>query len=121
MEEDVKKLMQTLKSYTKVDKRCNAYIGLLDECKKWLVFLPMVTALRSPTMRERHWDAIRKLAKVDITVDDKLILDHVYAMNLGKFAEDIEEITDQAGQESRIEAALKLFAETWKDIKFDFD
>ena len=56
----MKRLLATLKGMTKVDKRCNAYIGLLDECKRWLVFLPMVTALRHPSMRERHWDTIRE-------------------------------------------------------------
>ena len=35
MEEDVKKLMKTLKDM-KCDKKCNAYIGILDDIKRWL-------------------------------------------------------------------------------------
>jgi dynein heavy chain len=94
MEEEVKRLLATLKGMTKVDKRCNAYIGLLEECKRWLVFLPMVTALRHPSMRERHWDTIREKSNASFVVDDKLVLREIYDLNLGKIADDVEEVTD---------------------------
>jgi len=59
MEDEIKKLQKTLKEM-KVDKRCNAYIGVFEEIKKWLQFLPLISELRDPAMRERHWDSIRK-------------------------------------------------------------
>lgn len=62
MEEEVKKLERTLKGM-KVDKKCNAYIGILEEIKKWLKFLPLCGQLRDPSMRERHWDMIRQKSK----------------------------------------------------------
>jgi len=45
-------------------------------------------------MRERHWNAIRKIVKVNFVVDSKLILQDVYSLNLGDHKEDVEEITD---------------------------
>jgi dynein heavy chain len=54
MEEDVKKLMKTLKDM-KCDKKCNAYLGILEDIKKWLVFLPLISELRDEAMRPRHW------------------------------------------------------------------
>jgi len=54
MEDEVKKLMKSLKDM-RVDKRANAYIGILEEIKSWLVFLPLIAELRDPSMRERHW------------------------------------------------------------------
>lgn len=54
LEDDVKKMMKTLKEM-KVDKRCNAYLGIMDEIKRWLVFLPLISELRDPAMRDRHW------------------------------------------------------------------
>jgi len=45
MEDEVKKLMKTLKDM-KVDKRANAYNGILEDIKKWLVFLPLIAELR---------------------------------------------------------------------------
>ena len=54
MEEDVKKLFKTLKDM-RADKKCNAYLGVLDEIKRWLVFLPLISELRDDAMRPRHW------------------------------------------------------------------
>lgn len=44
MEDESKKLLKTLKDM-KVDKRANAYCGILDEIKKWLIFLPLIAEL----------------------------------------------------------------------------
>jgi dynein heavy chain len=93
MEEEVKKLTKVLKEM-KVDKRANAYVGILDEIKKWMVFLPMCSELADPSMRERHWDSIRAKVGVQFTIDNNLKLKNVYDLNLGKYQEDVEEITD---------------------------
>jgi dynein heavy chain len=63
LEDDVKKLMKILKDM-KIDKKANAYQGILDEIKKWLVFLPLIAELADDAMRERHWDMIK--AKVGV-------------------------------------------------------
>jgi dynein heavy chain len=42
-------------------------------------------------------------------------------LNLNKYAEDVEETTDQAKQEAKMEKTLNKLNETWKDIKFQFD
>ena len=93
MEDEVKKLMSALKNM-KVDKRCDAYDGLMKEIKKWLVFLPLIGELRNDAMRDRHWDMIRKLVGSDFKVDNSLMLKDIYEMNLNQFAEDVEETTD---------------------------
>lgn len=93
MEDEVKKLMKTLKDM-KVDKKANAYAGILDEIKKWLVFLPLIAELADKAMRPRHWDTVKAKVGVQFTIDDALLLKNIYDLNLGKFQEDIEEITD---------------------------
>jgi dynein heavy chain len=119
MEDEVKKLLKTLKDM-KVDKRANAYNGLLDEIKKWLIFLPLIAELADPAMRDRHWNAIRAKVKSNFQVDDSLLLQDVYNLNLQDYKEDVEEITDQAKQEAKMEKTLAKLEEIWKDIKFDF-
>ena len=44
----------------------------------------------------------------------------VYNLNLNKYAEDVEEITDQAKQEARMEKLLIKLEETWKEVEFEF-
>lgn len=58
MEEEVKRLFKNLKDF-KCDKKCNAYLGILEDIKKWLVFLPLIQELRDDAMRDRHWQAIK--------------------------------------------------------------
>jgi dynein heavy chain len=84
IEDEVKKLMKTVKDM-KVDKRANAYVGILDEIKKWLVFLPLIADLAEKSMRDRHWDDLKKKINADFVIDDKLILKDIYELNLGKY------------------------------------
>jgi dynein heavy chain, axonemal len=119
MEDEVKKLMKTLKDM-KVDKRANAYAGNLEEIKKWLVFLPLIAELADKSMRQRHWDSIKKKVGVNFTIDDNLLLKNIYDLNLGKYQEDVEEITDQARQEAKMEKTLERLQDTWKDVIFEF-
>ena len=119
MEEEVKALEKTLKAM-KVDKKCNAYIGILEEIKKWLKFLPLCAALRDPSMRERHWDMIREKVGVNFTVNASTRLQEIYDLELGKIGEDVEEICDQAGQEAKMEKTLNTIESVWVGIEFIF-
>jgi dynein heavy chain len=78
----------------KVDKRCDAFTGILDELKKMSLFLPLIGELKNKDMRERHWDIIRKVVGTDFKVDETLMLRDVFEMGLANFPEDIEECTD---------------------------
>lgn len=77
----------------KVDKKSNTYMGVLDEIKKWLVFLPMIQELRDEAMRDRHWDMIR--AKVGNFADpNTLKLSDVFDLNLNKYQDDVLDVTE---------------------------
>lgn len=104
----------------KVDKKSNAYIGILEELKLWLKFLPLCGQLRDPSMRERHWDMVREKSNSSFVIDENLKLSDIYELELGKIAEDVEEITDQANQEAKMEKTLNNIEEFWVDIQFDF-
>lgn len=119
MEDQVKKLMKTLKDM-KVDKRANAYNGILDEIKRWLNFLPLIGELRDQSMRERHWDMIRDKVQSKFVIDQNLFLKDIYELNLNKYKEDVEEITDQSRQEAKMEKTLGILQERWVDVVFEF-
>jgi hypothetical protein len=44
--------------------------------------LPLIGELRNESMRDRHWDMIRKLVGSEFAVDDSLFLRDIYEMNL---------------------------------------
>jgi dynein heavy chain len=95
MDEKTKKLLKQLKEM-KVDKRANAYIGIMDGIKKWIIFLPLIEDLRTDAMRDRHWESLKNKIGVQFEINDKLLLSFIYDLDLGKYQEDVEETADQA-------------------------
>jgi dynein heavy chain len=63
---------------------------------------------------------IQEKVGVKLEVNNSLLVKDVYDLNLVKIQEDVEEITDQAKQEARMEKTLAKLEENWKDIKFEF-
>ena len=118
MEEDVKKLQKVTKDI-KCDRKCNSFLGLMQDIKNWLVFLPLIAELRDEAMRERHWTALKKAIKKDFNVDDKLTLKDVFNLNLNQQSETVEEITDQAKQEARMEKTLNKLEEIYSLVEFE--
>jgi dynein heavy chain len=119
IQDEINKLNNTLRGI-KVDKRCNAYVGILEEIKKWGKFLPLCLDLRSPSMRERHWDMIRAKVQNNFVIDENLKLKDVYDLELGKISDDVEEICGQAMQEANMEKTLNLIETFWTPVEFDF-
>lgn len=93
MEDQVKNKQKALKEM-RCDKKCNTYFGIMEEIKKWLIFLPLLSDLRDPSMRDRHWTQLKVKVQKDFTVNEELLLRDVYNLNLNKYVEDVEEITD---------------------------
>lgn len=119
MEDDTKKQMKSLKEM-KCDKKSNTYLGIFDVIKAWLVFLPLIADLRDDSMRERHWNMVRKKVGVEFENPDKLIVKDIWNLNLNKYQEDIEEICDQSKQEAKMERTLKKLTETYAVVKYQF-
>ena len=118
MEEDVKKPQKVTKDI-KCDRKCNAYLGLMQDIKNWFVFLPLIAELRDEAMRERNWSALKKAIKKDFNVDNKLTLRDVFNLNLNQQSETVEEITDQAKQEARMEKTLNKLEEIYSLVEFE--
>lgn len=71
-------------------------------------------------MRDRHWDMIREKVGSNFVIDNNLYLKDIYDLNLNKYKEDVEEITDQSRQEAKMEKTLGILQERWVDICFEF-
>jgi dynein heavy chain len=67
------------------DRKCNAYLGILEDIKRWLVFLPLIAELRDDSMRPRHWQALKDKVQKDFEVNETLLLKDVYNLNLNKY------------------------------------
>lgn len=118
---DCTKLPGSLKSW-------EAYKELKQEIDDMTAILPLVTSLAKPSIRNRHWDEVIELVKEEIPYQSETFtLQQLFKCPLLQFAEEIEEITESADKQLKLEKTLKeeiieywetaeLQIKTWKGV-----
>eukprot|EP01028_Stygiella_incarcerata_P003513 TRINITY_DN1708_c0_g1_i1.p1 TRINITY_DN1708_c0_g1~~TRINITY_DN1708_c0_g1_i1.p1 ORF type:complete len:4499 (-),score=1316.34 TRINITY_DN1708_c0_g1_i1:2775-16271(-) len=120
IEDETKKFQKELRLLDKRVRVWNAFGGLESTVKNFMTSLPLVSDLRSPSMRDRHWNALMKATgvKFDLTADFKL--QDLLALELHRFVEEVEGIVERASKEMNMEKALRELERTWAGMCFDF-
>ena len=67
----------------------------------------MITDLRNPCLKQRHWDLIEGVLEYKFTPEDPLTLGKLTDINAFKHAETLQEISGQASSEASLESILK--------------
>ena len=89
--------------------------------KNYLISVPLVADLKSPSMRDRHWQQLMEITKVKIVFTDTFALEDMLKLNLHNFVDDVGEVVDRATKEDKMEQTLAKLKETWATIEFVFD
>ena len=118
MEEATKKFKLDISKLPKKLNYTDAYAGLVETVKNFLVSVPLVADLRSPDMRDRHWANLMEVTKKTFVIDDNFNLDSLLALELHKFEEEVGEIVGQAGQEAKMEVSLAKLDVTWAKVEW---
>ena len=95
-------------------KKTGLYVDVSKNIKNFINTIPLIAALRSPSMRPRHWELLRKATGKEFVPpheDEDLQLGGLLSLNLHEFNTDVEEICDQATKEEKIEARAPRFDE----------
>ncbi len=87
----------------------------VDEFKE---YLPLITTLFNPGMRERHWEQISEIINQDFRPTDDTNLQKVIDMHIAEFTPKFESISEAASKEYSLEKALEKMTKEWKDIEF---
>ena len=126
LEEESKTFQKIVKGMDKAVRLWDVYLGIDGLVKNFLVSVPAVSELKSPAMRQRHWDILMKITGATLPVNDgkfapEFCLADLLALQLHKFVDDVGEVVDQANKEDKMEITLKKLDETWKSVEFGFD
>lgn len=109
-------------------KSWEAYKELKQEIDDMTEILPLVKSLAKESIRPRHWDEVIVLVKQDIPYQSETFnLSQLFKCPLLSFKEEIEEITDSADKQLRLEKQLRdeitaswetaeLEIKTWKGV-----
>jgi dynein heavy chain len=120
MEDGTKGYVKDVKGLPKKIRTADCYTGLDLSVKNFLVSIPLVSDLRSPDMRPRHWDALMATTGVKFVIDEKFKLDDLLALQLHKFEDEVGEIVDCAQNEAKMEVSLKKLNEVWSKVEWVF-
>ena len=122
MEEETKTFTKMVRGLDKSVRDWLAYRGLDSIIKNFATTVPCVADLKSPSMRDRHWEKLMGITKKNIDVNNSAFnLDNMLALELHNFVDDVGEVVDQATKEDKMEQTLVKLEQTWKSIEFDFD
>ena len=92
-----------------------------DEVEAFMPVMPLVTALRNPGMRERHWEELSKQTGQDLTqaTKDDFTLTKLKTMSLDEQIEACTKVSDVAGKEYAIEVAMDKMEGEWSSVDLD--
>ena len=122
MEDEAKAFQKAVKACDKAVRGWDVYRAIDASVKNFLVAMPCVSDLKSPAMRDRHWQKLMDVTKVTIDIKDPAFsLADLIALNLQDYVDDVGEVVDCANKEDKMEQTLVKLAETWKVVDFNFD
>lgn len=126
IEGEIEKMIEQIETYARecmrlpgVLKRWDAYTELKKEIDTKSEELPLIEALAKPSIRDRHWEEVIELVKQDkdVVIDDAdnilpyqaetFNLSQIFGCNILRIKEDIEEITESADKQLKLEDALR--------------
>ena len=80
--------------------------------------MPVITDLRNPTLKQRHWENLEQIIDHKFTPEDPMTLGKLVEIDAFQHAEAIQEISSQASSENSLEAILKKVEDSWKTVDF---
>ncbi|GCB75014.1 hypothetical protein scyTo_0020306, partial [Scyliorhinus torazame] len=109
------KLSQILK-----DKNWDIVSATKNKVQQFKKTMPLITDLRNPAMRDRHWNNIKDVVqKLFDHMSDGFTLEKIIELGLEQHSDAISSISSAATKELSIEMALEAIKKTWEVTDLD--
>jgi len=109
-----KKLPARLREY-------NAYKALKLQIEDFQTILPLLQELSKESIRDRHWEEVMQITESNFDFSGpEFRLNSLLEINMVAKREEIEEVTDGADKQLKIERGLVEIEERWKTAIFSF-
>jgi len=122
LDEEAKGIQKRLKAGgNKKTRVCNMFKGFDKAIRDFNATMPLISSLRHKSMRPRHWAALATACKKEFKPPHEnpdLKLQGLLDLHLHEFFVEVEEITDQAMKEEKMEDTLAKLKETWSSVSF---
>lgn len=91
---------------------------LKDEVELMKDKLPVITYLRNPAMKPRHWIRVENILNHKFKTDEVMTLELLENLNVFSHPQELMDISGQASSEAGLESLLKKVEESWKALEF---
>jgi len=78
--------------------------------------VPLIAALRNPGLRDRHW---KKVGPNGVKLNEETTFNHLLAEGLADYLQDIQELSEYASKEYRLEKQKEKMEIEWKSVQFE--
>jgi dynein heavy chain, axonemal len=121
VEETSKSLLSSIRKLPKMIKSSDAYSGLEKLVKEFVTTCPLIMALRSPSMRPRHWNELMIVVNRQFEVPSaksSIRLADLLKLGFHEKESEVEEITEKAAKEAKHEEILSSLEGMWSTAMF---
>ena len=80
--------------------------------------VPVLTDLRNPALKPRHWIRLEEIIGHRFNPDEALTLQRLVELGAFDHGEAIQEVSGQASSEASLESILKKVEDAWKSTEF---
>lgn len=125
---EIEKMVETTENFSRDCARLpgnlkswGAYKELKAELDEMAEVLPLVLAMAKPSIQDRHWDEVCEIIKHDIPyTSENFMLKDLLDVKLLDRQEDIEEITENADKQLKLQQQLEdEICKTWDDLELE--
>ncbi|CAH1962387.1 unnamed protein product [Acanthoscelides obtectus] len=112
---------KNMKYVTQLEKGLPANLivpKLRDEVELMKDKLPVVTYLRNPAMKNRHWLKVENLLNYKFKPEEVRTLELLENLNVFSYPNELMDISGQASSEAGLEALLRKVEQAWKTLEF---
>ncbi|XP_043943753.1 dynein axonemal heavy chain 3-like [Protopterus annectens] len=94
--------------------------AIKTKLEKFKINLPLINALCTPGIKQRHWELMSQKAGVSIKPLENTTLMDVLHIGLEKHLDELTQISAQASKEYALEKALSKMKKDWLEVSFNF-
>ena len=92
---------------------------LKERITKFETFVPIISSLRNPGLRDRHWKEMSADLGIEFKADNEFSLARAVQLGLNNHIDILEKYSEAASKEYSLERALDSMTQNWRGVIFE--
>uniref|UniRef100_A0A452SER6 Dynein axonemal heavy chain 10 n=1 Tax=Ursus americanus TaxID=9643 RepID=A0A452SER6_URSAM len=118
LQEGIEGFLKSLRKLPRQVRNLSVAYHLEAKMKAFKDSIPLLLDLKHEALRDRHWKELMEKTGVFFEMTETFTLENMFAMELHKHTDVLNEIVMAAVKEIAIEKAVKEILDTWENMKF---